>query len=132
MESGETKRASGWFAVIAVSLGTSLLLLIGHRLINPLPTSAATTALCGVLALWLCRGRLSRWLAGGALAGGLAGALLHVLSHVSEGRMHPDEGLVGHVAGDALIGMLIGAACLAAAVWPLALVRRDVRGSRAN
>ncbi len=132
MKSGKSNRVSRWLVVIGVSVGTGVLLWIGHRLMNPLPIPAATTALGGLLALWLSRGRVNRWLVGGALAGGLAGAALHLFSHVSEGRMHPDEGLIGHVAGDALVGLLIGALCLAAVVWLLALMGRHLRSSTAN
>jgi hypothetical protein len=95
------------FAVIA-------LLMLGHSMMSPLPISAATTALCGLAALWLFRNRPTGALAGGAITGAIAGAAIHVYSHVFAGHVHPHvhDAIAAHVVGDLTIGVSIGVAVL--------------------
>jgi hypothetical protein len=100
------------------------LLLVGHAMMSPMPIAAATTALGGLIAIWILGLSTTRGITIGATVGALIGTALHVYSHLAEGRMHPDEGFVGHIVTDAAIGIAVGIVALAIPVAIARLARR--------
>jgi len=103
------------------------LLSVAHAMMNPMPIAAATTGLGGLVAIWVFRRRTTRGIATCAAAGALVGTALHAYNHFIEGRMHPDEGLLSHVAADAALGIAIGAAALALPMMLSRLARHSVK-----
>ena len=101
------------FAVIAM-------LILGHKMMSPMPIPAATTALGGLAALWMFRMRPTGALAGGAFAGALVGAAIHAFGHLYASSPHPHDGMMAHIATDTAIGVVIGLAVLCV---PFAMTR---------
>lgn len=95
------------FAVIAM-------LMLGHKMMSPMPIPAATTALGGLAALWMFRMRPTGALVGGAFAGAVVGAAIHTFSHLyaSSPSPHPHEGMSAHILSDTAVGVVIGLAVL--------------------
>ncbi len=112
---GDTARRFRPLMIAAQVLLAAGAMYVGDRVIDPLPTPAATMAAGGLGGMWIGRRRRGKSVAIGAAFGLAAGVGLHLWSHYSEGRMNPEGGLLPHVAVDTAQALVIAGIALALA-----------------
>lgn len=95
---------------------------------QPIPMPAGGAIVFGLIGFWVVP---QRWRVIGGLCGMAAGAALgsalHVWSHVAEDRVESLASLLGHVAVDTTVSLLLAGATLALALLPAALAGRWMR-----
>ena len=95
-------------------------LFAADRLIQPVPVAAAAVGVGGLVGLWLASNRPARYVAVGMATGLVIGTAQHWAVHRAGASPEPLEGLGSHLLAEGALGLLVGAAAVAAA----AAVRR--------
>jgi len=100
--------------LLVATAAAAAVLWLADRLLEPLPVTAVTATLGGLVGLAGARDHRARRATAGLVAGVLAGATYHLWVHASGRSTAPDEGLIPHLLVEAGVGLGVAFAALGA------------------
>ncbi len=93
-------------------------------MLQPVPMSAATGALGGLLALWLTHERRLIFSSGAVVLATVVGMGFHLRMHVTRRSTQPPEGLANHIAIAGVAGLGVAVVIIGTVILATLLVER--------